>query len=373
MNNKRIINWWSNFKIKKTSLKEKKDLLKLVYKGNISGNFYTKKLEKKLSLLSYYKYCVFTTSGSAALLLTLLDIGFKKNDEIILPDIGWIAAANAAKFLNIKIILAPVDERLLLDLKQIKNYINKNTRAIIPINFNGNCVNLNELKKKINKNIKIINDSAQSFLSENKNYKSHNIANYEILSFGPTKLFSSGFGGAVLTNSKKIYLNLMLLKDHGFNRNNLNYEKHGFNFKNTDLSSFILLKQLTSEEINLRKKKLIHNYNYYLNELENIKHFNILSSCISDGELPLQVILITKYAKDLSNYLKKNAIETSFVNKTLYSAKYLNIKNDIDKRNLNKLIKNNYYYLKLPSGCSLNHKQIIKTIKVIKNFNENYI
>ena len=115
------INWW-NIKIGK---EEKKSVYKVFLNKSYSLGPITAKLEKKLEKFLDVKNVIAVNNGSHGMLLSLLSLELKPNDEVIIPNIGWISLLNAIKILNLKPIFVDVEEnKPLIDINKIqkKNY-----------------------------------------------------------------------------------------------------------------------------------------------------------------------------------------------------------------------------------------------------------
>ena len=147
-----------------------------------------------------------------------------KSDEIIIPSFNYVAAANAVKYIGGSIIFVDINtENLTIDIKKLKDYLKKNTyrhgkhtinkrtnkkiKALIVLHTFGHPAELEELLK-ISKdfNIKLIEDAAEAIGSKYYGYHVGTFGHSGILSFNGNKTISTGNGGMLLTNSKKVYL-----------------------------------------------------------------------------------------------------------------------------------------------------------------------
>ena len=190
--------------IKKNILKDIEIFLK---KGNYINGKENFILEKKLKNLVGAEYCKVCSSGTDALLVSLLSLNLKKGDEIITSPYSWISVAEVAKLIGLKVKFADVNlNNFNIDLDKIKAVVSKKTKVIIPVSIFGMCSNLPEIKKFTKKNnIILIEDAAQSFGAKISNMNSCNIADISCTSFFPTKILGGyGDGGAIFTNKKKI-------------------------------------------------------------------------------------------------------------------------------------------------------------------------
>ena len=112
----------------------------------ISGGHYISKFEKQLKNFLGAKNILVASSGTAAIHLTYLAMGLKNSDEIIVPGYGYLAAANIAKLLNLKIIFADVDPKTFcVTANNIGKVITKKTKAIIITHTYGNMCEMDKI------------------------------------------------------------------------------------------------------------------------------------------------------------------------------------------------------------------------------------
>ena len=140
-----MIQVWSNF-IQKEEISHLHNSLdnKWIMEGPVLKEF-----EQKLSNILDIPYVIGTTSGSSALALALIGIGIMPGDEVIVPDLTFIATANAAYMLGAKVVLAPTErDRPIMNLEAVDSLITKKTKAIITVDLNGRISWSKELKEK---------------------------------------------------------------------------------------------------------------------------------------------------------------------------------------------------------------------------------
>src|SRR3989338_694987 len=126
---KSFIPWW---RIQYTET-DVQSVAQAVRAEHISLGPVTAAFEKKLSEKLCVPYVVATTSGSMALLMTLIALGIGTGDEVIIPNRTWIAAAHAVNMLGAKVVLTDVLSHLpIIDVSQIEAKITSKTKAIIP-------------------------------------------------------------------------------------------------------------------------------------------------------------------------------------------------------------------------------------------------
>lgn len=190
------------------------------------------------------KYAVGVNSGTDALFLSLLSLDIGKGDEVIIPAFTFIATALAVSHVQARPVLIDIDEKTYnIDVNQIEKAISKRTRAIIPVHIFGQPVDIGPILKVANKyGLKVIEDAAQAHGAEYKPLakKAGSIGDIGCFSFYPTKnLGGFGDGGMAITNDKKIFKRLRILRDCGRMSHNIHVLK-GYNSRLDNLQALIL-------------------------------------------------------------------------------------------------------------------------------------
>jgi perosamine synthetase len=326
--------------------------------GSITHNF-EKKLAKKLKV----KYVIATSSGSSALLMSLMAIGIKKNDEVIIPNRTWIAAVNAVLILGGTPVIVDVEKNNpIMDVNLLEKFINSKTKAVIPTQLNGRAVDMERvwfLAKKYN--IKVIEDSAQGLFSKHKGVFMGTLSDFGCFSMSVAKLLPTGQGGFIVTNHKQYYEILLKIRTHGVSNFTefSPFETLGFNFRITDIISSIGITRLN--EINGKIKNLKKIYKIYEKELKNFVNINIIPVDITKGEIPLYVEVVSKDNKKIIKHLKKNNIETRTLYPDLDTANYFQTSRNFP----NSRIFGEHGFV-LPCGPDQPLDNIYKVISVIK-------
>jgi len=310
--------------------------------------------KKRLSV----KFAIYTNSGTSALAMALLAIGVKEGDEVIVPAIGWIATAQAILLTGAKpVVVDTVNNHTNIDIKNLKNSLNKKTKAIIPVNYNGRQVNIQELKDNIPPDVQIIEDSCKSMFS-----KSFNKINFSgtngicgCFSLGMISMLPSCYGGIVVTNDENIYEKLKIIKYHGVTYNPEIYKYNSFNFKTSNLFASMACEMFKS--IDQRIDKLNKIYIYYEKKLQN-SNFKIIPVKIDDGEIPLLIDIYSedKLAGKVMKILKDRNVSTLGYHPPLSSADYLP---KFDTPNANWLTERTFH---LPCGPDQDFKNINNAI-----------
>ena len=174
------------------------------------------KFEKKLASYVGTKFCLTFNSGTSALHASLISIDLKSDQEVLIPSFTFIATANSVLMAGgIPHFVDIEKDRFGLDPKQTELSISKNVKAMIPIHYAGLPCKIEELRQIADrKKIYLIEDAAESLGSKINKKKTGTFGDLSILSFAPNKIITTGEGGAVLTNSKKLFEKLKLIRSH---------------------------------------------------------------------------------------------------------------------------------------------------------------
>lgn len=260
-----------------------------VLKSNlITQGYEVEKFERLLSKKFGARNCVAVSSGTAALHLLGIALGWSKNDIIITTPMSFLATSNAIlysgakpEFVDINKENFNIDTNLLLKkiihLKKKK----KKVAAIICTDFAGHPCDWKEIKKISTKyRIKLINDNCHAFGSSIDNNKQYAIkyADFVSLSFHAVKHITTGEGGAILSNDKKIIDLIKILKTHGVQKNNFSqpwfYEmkRLGFNYRITDFQCALGISQLKKlDKFVKRRKEIAKIYNKAFFKTSDVK------------------------------------------------------------------------------------------------------
>ena len=241
---------------------ELKYLTDCVNSGWISSiGSYVLRFEESVASFHGMKHGIATSSGTAALHLALETLNIKETDEVIIPDITFIATANAVKYCNAIPKLIDVDlDDWNIDISILEKTINKNTKAIIPVHIYGNPARMQEIVKIAEKyKLTIIEDCAESFGAEIDNKKTGSFGLINCFSFFGNKIITSGEGGMCLTNDDNLAEKLRMLRDHGMDKDKKYWHSViGFNYRMTNLQAVIGLAQLEQFDDFLKARDFIH-------------------------------------------------------------------------------------------------------------------
>ena len=253
------------------------EFIKKAIKNKLTGK-YLIKFETELAKKFKTNYAIAVNSGTSALHTALYALGINAGDEVIVPPLTFSATAFAVMFLGAKPVFADVDiETFNICPKSIEKKINKKTKAIITVSIFGLIPDMREiLKLKKKYKLMLLEDNAETIFSKYKNRVSGSFGDMSIMSFQRSKHLTMGDGGAVLTNSKKLFLRskqFSVLGYRGLGKNkvnenikdkfqNPNYYRHQIvapNYRMPEIIAAAGIAQLKKTNYFFKKRVLIGN------------------------------------------------------------------------------------------------------------------
>ena len=303
------------------------------------------------------KYCLTCNNGTDALILTMISLGLKNNDEVITTAHSWISSSSSITKAGGRVVFCDVKKNTFnIDPNDIEKKITRKTVGIVLVHLYGEPADIIKIKKLAKKNnLWIVEDCAQShFVKYNKKFLgTHGDAGS--FSFYPSKILG-GFGdsGAIVTNNKKLYIKALKLAQHGGLRKHI-HEFEGFNSRMDGLQAAVLNEKLKILG-KLKKNRKAIAKRYYHN-LKNLKNIQLPNTQKIDHGFYLYVIKAENRNK-LKKYLNKNNIETQIHYPNLLpflnSYRYLNYK----KKDFPNALLNQSKILSLPMYPQLKFKEI---------------
>lgn len=240
-------------------------------------------LEKELCEYTGARYAVAVSNGTAALHCACIAAGIGPGDEVITTPMTFAASANCALYCGARPVFADINpETYNIDPDSIRKCITSRTKAIIAVDFTGQVVEADKIRKICNEyGLLFIEDAAHSIGSSYNGTKVGNIADITTFSFHPVKTITGGEGGAVLTNDENLYNKISLAHTHGITHDEAMmkdlphegmwyYEQIslGYNYRMTDFQAALLISQLGKlERFKKRRKEIV---DYYDSELKNV-------------------------------------------------------------------------------------------------------
>jgi len=298
-----------------------------VLSGKIAGDgLYTKNCHTLLESTLGAKKVLLTHSCTAALEMAAMLCGIEKGDEVILPSFTFVSTANAFYLRGAKLVFIDIrSDTLNMDETQIEQYINDNTKVILPVHYAGVACDMDFIIDIAQKHHSyVVEDAAHGVYSKYKDKFLGTIGDIGAYSFHETKNFISGEGGAIVINNDKFVERAEIIREKGTNRSQFfrgetdkyTWVDMGSSYLPSDIVAAFLYAQLENmEAINQRRKKLYDFYNRELIPLVNdgkLRLPYVSSECQSNYHLFYIILESEKVRNDLMDYLKLKGILAVF-------------------------------------------------------------
>jgi len=306
---------------------DKKAVLKSLNQTMLTLGPNLDKFESMFAKYTKSKHAIAVSNCTAALHLSLKALGVEKGDEVIIPDLSFIADANAVIATGATPVLADIEsDGFSISVKSIKQKITRKTKAIIPIHIYGEVCKIMEiLDVAKSNNLSIIEDCAHAIGTF---YKRKHVGNFGAMgcfSFYPTKNMTTAEGGMVTTNSSKIAEKIRQLRSHGMTKSLakrylskypwlFDVKEAGYNYRLDEIRSALGISQLRRiNKINMFRKNAAA---YYTTNLAKVKGI-IAPAIVNDRShsYHLYTIRVTKSfgisRNKLYNLLRKDGIRTT--------------------------------------------------------------
>ncbi|MFA5118009.1 MAG: DegT/DnrJ/EryC1/StrS family aminotransferase [Candidatus Omnitrophota bacterium] len=208
---------------KKLRIPLNKALERVIARGDFILGEDVRLFEQEFASVCNARYGIGTSSGTAALFLSLVSLGIGAGDEVIVPDFTFIATAFAVTYTGAKPVFADIDDVTYnIDVKKIKHALSRKTKAIIPVHLYGQPAAMRQIMQLAGEyDLKVIEDAAQAHgalcqVSGKKLLPVGSIGDIGCFSFYPSKnLGGFGDGGMIVTNDEALYRKLLVLRDCG--------------------------------------------------------------------------------------------------------------------------------------------------------------
>lgn len=265
--------------------------------------------EEEFADLCSTKYAVGVSSGTSAILLSLMALDIGEGDEVIVPSHTFIATASPVKFLGATVVYADIDpETYTIAPAEVQRKITPRTKAIIPVHLYGHPCDMDPIIELVSAhNMYIIEDACQAHGATYKGKKTGSLGSIACFSFFPSKNMTVlGDGGMITTDDEKIARKVRMMRDHGRTQKYV-HEMLGLNCRLSEVHAAIgreQLKHLT--DWNERRRAIAVRYSVLLRdsgviipvEREWVRHVYYM------------YVIRVKQRNKLAAYLKERGIET---------------------------------------------------------------
>ena len=242
--------------------------------------------EKCLTDYTGAKYAAAVSNGTAALHCACIAAGIKPGDEVITTPLTFAASANCALYCGGRPVFADVNpETYNINPERIREKITDKTKAVVAVDFTGQAVENDEIRKICSEHgLIFIEDAAHAIATKYNGHQVGTLADMTCFSFHPVKTVTGGEGGAIMTNNESFYKNLLLARSHGITHDESMMEESphegpwyyeqinlGYNYRLTDFQSALLISQMKKlEKFSARRKEIVKKYNDAFSKIPEI-------------------------------------------------------------------------------------------------------
>ncbi len=343
------------------------------------ANMYHDRFEKAFAEYIDVKFAISLPSCTSAIHLSLLSLDIGPGDEVIVPDLTWIATSAPISYVGATPVFADVDEKTwCLSTESFEQLISPKTKAVIPVGLYGNMPEMDSICEVAKRHgIAVIEDAAEAIGSEYMEVKAGSFGDTGVFSFHGSKTLTTGEGGMLVTNREDIYHRSLFLRDHGRAPGDKMFwnAEVAYKYKISSMQAALGLAQLERiDELVERKRQIFNWYHSELNDIYGIT-LNYEAPDTKNTYWMVTVILDKKLGlkKDmLMNLMSEKAIDCRpFFHPLSCIPAYQNLKQAKQAQQRNKnAYKISPYGLNLPSGMNLTKEKVRYVCDALKSILE---
>lgn len=230
---------------------------------------------------TYYKkkFAVAVANGTCALHCATYACDFKPDDEVIVTTMSFVASSNCVLYVGAKPVFCDIDpETMNIDPNKIEKLITPKTKALIVVDFGGQCCDYDKIMPIVKKyNLILIEDACHALGTS----QAGKYSDLTVFSFHPVKHITTGEGGMIITNKEEYYKRMKIFRTHGITRDYKEREKMashyyemidlGYNFRITDIQCALGINQMKKlDRFVTRRKEIATTYDEQFKELEKL-------------------------------------------------------------------------------------------------------
>jgi len=236
---------------------------------------YIESFEKAFARFCDCKYALATSNGTTGLHLALEALRIGPGDEVIVPDLTFVATANAVSYTGATPIMVDIErDSLCIDSAAIRQAISPRTKAIIPVHLYGHPADMEPLKRiAAEYKLAVIEDAAEAHGAEYRGRRVGGLADCGVFSFYGNKIITTGEGGMLTTNDQSLYLRAKSLRDHAMSPDKRYWhEERGFNYRMTNMQAALGMAQLERiDELQSHRTQVVSWYREHIRTSPSIR------------------------------------------------------------------------------------------------------
>lgn len=239
-----------------------------------SSGSYVKRFESEFAQAAGTRYALSVANGTVALHLAMIALGVGPEDEVLVPDLTYIATANAVKYVGGTPVFVDVDPATwCIDPGRIEAAITPRTKGIIPVALYGHPADMDPINAIAQKHgLWVVDDTAEAHMARYRGRPAGSLAAINTFSFYGNKIITSGEGGALTYDDPDLDQRLRMLRSQGMDPNRRYYFPIiGYNFRLTNIACALLCAQLErKEQIIARRREIFAAYRRLLAKVPGV-------------------------------------------------------------------------------------------------------
>jgi perosamine synthetase len=263
---------------------------------------YQGRFEKAFAAYIGVRYAVCLPSATSGIHLALAALGVGPGDEVIVPEVTWIASAAPISYVGATPVFADIDPRTwCLSAESCEACITPRTKAVIPVDLYGNVPDVDALRAVARRHrLAVVEDAAEAIGSEYKGKKAGAFGDAGVFSFHGSKTLTTGEGGMLVTDREDLHRRVLVLRDHGREPGDPAFwnREVAYKYKMSSLQAALGLAQLERiDELTARKREI---FGWYADELAGVDGLTLNAEAPGTRIVPWMVTVIvdTRFGMD---------------------------------------------------------------------------
>ena len=280
---------------------------------------FIEQFEKRFAEFCGTRYALTASNGTTALHLALVASGIKRGDEVIVPDLTFVATANAVSYIGARPVMVDIDsETLCIAPDAIEKAITSHTRAIVPVHLYGHPADMDPINKIAKQHgLCVIEDAAEAHGAEYRGRRVGGLGLCGVFSFYGNKVITTGEGGMITTDDETVFKTAKRLRDHAMSATKRYWhEEIGYNYRMTNLQAALGVAQMERIDEFMAKRREI--MGWYRTGLE--KHPRLRLN--RDADWALNAYWMICVEVEGMNDAKRQSLMTSLRNRGVDSRPY---------------------------------------------------
>jgi len=241
--------------------KEEQSILQVLRSGNLSLGPKYREFEKRFAKKTSVRYACTVSSGTAGLHLAMLACGISSGDEVITTPFSFVASANSILYVGARPVFVDIDPITYnIDPLKIEEKITKKTKAILVVHIFGQSCDMDPILRLAKKyKLLIIEDACESIEATYKGKRVGTFGKVAVFAFYPNKQMTTGEGGMIVTNNRKIYEVCDSLRNQGRSKDDqwLDHQYLGYNYRLNEMSAALGIIQLEKLDYMIKQRRKI--------------------------------------------------------------------------------------------------------------------